>query len=256
MYKFNVASFLLLFSFFLTSCMSNSKLYYFNDKIPSVQQYDSLKKFAIQRIQPMDRVAITIGSTDPALTSYLNPFTTQSGQLNASQQNANSNGYLVNQDGSILFPLLGKIELAGLTSVEAATLIKEKLAYYYKDLFVNVNLNSKIYFMNGRQGTAIPMFNERLTIFEAVTQSGLQDAFDIKNDVWLIREDSGQRYFTKLDLNSKKIFESPYYYLHSNDLIYVQPGKYASLFGPSSPIRGIFAVVGTIAALILAIKSL
>lgn len=256
MYKINIASFLLLFSFVLTSCMSNSKLYYFNDKIPSVQQYDSLKKFAIQRIQPMDRVAITIGSTDPALTAYLNPFSTQSGQSSTSQQNANSNGYLVSQDGSIIFPLLGKIELAGLTSIEAAQLIKEKLAYYYKDLFVNVNLNSKIYFMNGRQGTAIPIYNERLTIFEAITQSGLQDAFDKKNDVWLIREDSGQRYFTKLDLNSKKIFESPYYYLHSNDLIYMQPGKYASLLGPSSPVRAAITVIGTLTALILAIKSL
>ena len=246
----------LVFSLLMSSCINTNKLYFFNDQLPSVQQYDSLKQFGIQRIQPMDRIAITIGSTDPALTAYLNPFSTSGGQNGVLQQNPNSNGYLVNAEGNIEFPLLGKVPVLGLTSVEAAKLIKDKLAYYYKDLFVNVNLNSKIYFLNGRQGTAIPMNNERLTIFEALTQSGVQDAFDIKNKVWVIREDSGKRYFTQVDLNSKKIFESPYYYLHSNDMIYVKPNKYTSALGPSSPYRGAVAVLGSIAAIIIAIKSL
>ena len=240
----------------MSSCINTNKLYYFSDQLPSVQQYDSLKQFAIQRIQPMDRIAITIGSTDPALTAYLNPFNTASGQIATAQQNSNSNGYLVNAEGSIEFPLLGKVPVSGLTSVEAAKLIKDKLAYYYKDLFVNVNLNTKVYFLNGRQGTAISMNNERLTIFEALTQSGIQDAFDIKNKVWLIREDSGKRYFTQVNLNSKKVFESPYYYLHSNDLIYIQPNKYTTSLAPTSPFRGIVAVLGSIAAIIIAIKSL
>jgi polysaccharide export outer membrane protein len=246
----------LAFSILMSSCINTNKLYYFSDQLPSIQQYDSLKQFAIQRIQPMDRIAITIGSTDPALTAYLNPFNTASGQNASVQQNSNSNGYLVNAEGNIEFPLLGKVPVIGLTSVEAAKLIKDKLAYYYKDLFVNVNLNSKVYFLNGRQGTAISMNNERLTIFEALTQSGLQDAYDIKSKVWLIREDSGKRYFTQVNLNSKKVFESPYYYLHSNDLIYIQPNKYTISLAPTSPFRGIVAVLGSIAAIIIAIKSL
>ena len=150
MNKFICGGLFLAFSLILASCTNTKKLYYFNDQLPSVQQYDSLKQFAIQRIQPMDRIAITIGSTDPALTAYLNPFSTTTGQNTTIQQNANSNGYLVNAEGNIEFPLLGKVPVAGMTSVEAAKLIKDKLAYYYKDLFVNVNLNSKIYFINGR----------------------------------------------------------------------------------------------------------
>lgn len=248
--------FIVFFSLMLASCVSPSKLYYFNDQLPSVQQFDSLKQFAVQRIQPADRIAVTIGSTDPVLTSYLNPFSSSSGQNNASQQSPNNNGYLVNAEGSIEFPLLGKVPLLGLTTVEAAKLIKDKLSYYYKDLFVNVNLVSKIYFLNGRQGTAISMNNERITIFEAMTQSGIQDPFDLKNQVWLIREDSGKRYFTQLNLNSKKIFESPYYYLHSNDLIYMKQNKYTQILSPSSPFRGIVAVLGSIAAIILALQSL
>lgn len=248
--------FIVFFSLMLASCVSPSKLYYFNDQLPSVQQFDSLKQFAVQRIQPADRIAITIGSTDPLLTAYLNPFSSSSGQNNATQQNPNNNGYLVSAEGNIEFPLLGKVPLLGLTTVEAAKLIKDKLSYYYKDLFVNVNLVSKIYFLNGRQGFAIPMYNERITIFEAMAQSGIQDAFDIKNKVWLIREDSGKRYFTEVNLNSKKIFESPYYYLHSNDLIYMKQNKYSQILSPSSPFRGIVAVLGSIAAIILALQSL
>lgn len=248
--------FCIFFSIMLASCVSPSKLYFFNDQLPSVQQYDSLKQFAVQRIQPTDRIAITIGSTDPVLTAYLNPFSSSAGQSSTMQQNANNNGYLVSAEGNIEFPLLGKVPVLGLTTVEAAKLIKDKLSYYYKDLFVNVNLNGKIYFLNGRLGTAIPMSNERITIFEAITQSGAQDAFDIKNKVWLIREDSGKRYFTQLDLNSKKIFESPYYYLHSNDVIYMKQNKYSQILSPSSPFRGIVAVLGSIAAIIIALKSL
>ena len=253
---FNFAFILLLFTLSFSSCMTPSKLYFFNDQVSSVQQYDTLKQFSIQHIQPADRIAIVISSTDPALTAYLNPFTSQTGTNPGIQQNANANGYLVSAEGNIEFPLLGKVSVTGLTTIEAAKLIKEKLSYYYKDLFVNVTLNSRIYFLNGRQGTTLQMINERLTIFEAMTQSGIQDPYDIKNNLWLIREDSGKRYFTKLNLNSKKIFESPYYYLHSNDLIYVQPGRFSSILSTSSPFRAILTLTGSVAAIILLIKNL
>lgn len=237
-----------------TSCVNTKKFYYFNDQVPSVQQFDSLKSFSIQRIQLMDRINIIISSTDPVLTSYLNPFTSQSTQSTLNSQNVN--GYLINKEGCIEFPLLGKVPLVGLTSVEASKLIKDKLSYYYKDLFVNVNISSRVYFINGRQGTPISMNNERLTIFEALSQSGSQDAFDIKNKVWLVREDSGKRYFVRLDLNSKKIFESPYYYLHSNDLIYLQPGKYSSLLSTTSPFRVTIGLIGSITAVLVILKQL
>jgi polysaccharide export outer membrane protein len=100
------------------------------------------------------------------------------------------------------------------------------------------------------------MNNERITIFEALTQSGMQDAFDIRNKVWLIREDSGKRYFAEVNLNSKKIFESPYYYLHSNDLIYLKPNKFSASISPTSPLRGIVAIIGSLAAVIIVLKSL
>ncbi len=247
-----IAFALLVLSF--TACLPANKLYYFHDQLPSVQQIDSIQQASIQKIQKSDRLSITISSTDPSLTAYLNPFNVQSTSSNTTQQS--NSGYLVNNQGTIEFPLLGKVPVAGLTTVDAATLIRDKLSYYYKDLFVNVNLNGRIYFMNGRAGTSIAMQNERLTIFEAISQSGTQDPYDIKNDVWLIREDSGQRHFTKLDLNSKKIFESPYYYLRNNDLVYVKPGKYSTFLSPTSPGRGVLTVVGSLATILILLRTL
>ena len=249
---FNFLMFLTVISF--TSCLPAEKLYFFSDEQPGFQQLDSLKESAIQRIKPADRLSVTVSSTDPSLTSYLNPFNLQMSQSNGNQQS--NNGYLVNADGAIEFPLLGKIPVAGLNTTEASTLIKERLSYYYKDLFVNVNLVGKVYVMNGRQGVSLQMFNERMTIFEAIAQSGVQDPYDLKNQVWLVREDSGKRYFTRLNLNSKKIFESEYYYLHTNDLVYMPPNRTSTILHPSSPVRGIVTIAGSIAALLLAINSL
>jgi polysaccharide export outer membrane protein len=245
---------LILIVFSVTSCVQTNKLYYFNDQNPEIQQLDSLREFAVQKIQPADRLSVTVSSTDPSLTAYLNPFNLQMSQSNGVQQS--SSGYLVSSAGTIEFPLLGKVPVTGLTTSEAATLIKEKLSYYYKDLFVNVNLIGKVYVMNGRMGVALQMFNERLTIFEAIAQSGIQDPYDLKDQVMLIREDSGRRYFTKLNLNSKKIFESPYYYLHTNDLVYMKPSRYSSILHSSSPVRGIITIAGSIAAILIAIKNL
>jgi polysaccharide export outer membrane protein len=110
--------------------------------------------------------------------------------------------------------------------------------------------------MNGRNGTAIPIQNERLTVFEAIAQSGVQDAYDKRNEMWLVREDSGRREFTKLDLNSKKIFESPYYYLRSNDLLYMQPGKWSSFLSPTSPARGSITISAALVTILIALRAL
>jgi polysaccharide export outer membrane protein len=240
--------------FCLGSCVNTQKLYFFNDLTPTSQKLDSVKQYAVSRIHPHDRLTITVSSADPSLTAYLNPFNMSMSQNNgASQMNT---GYLVNNEGFIDFPVLGKIQVLDLTTEAAAALIKSKLTYYYKDLFVNVNLNGRVYFLNGRQGTSIPLYNERMTIFEAVAQSGMLDGNDRKNQVWLVREDSMQRQFVKLDLNSKKIFESPYYYLQHNDLIYLQPGKFAALFSQTGLLRGVITIAGAVAAVMIAIKTL
>ena len=188
---------------FFTSCVSSKRLNYFDDITSKNQSLDSTNLFKIHRIKTNDRLNIVVSSYDPALTAFLNP-----NSINNSSTNVNNNigGYLVDQSGTIEFPLLSKVHVEGLTTNEVSTLLKEKLSYYYKDLYISVNLLGNVYFITSKGGGELQLKNQRMTIFEAIAQMPPTDPLDQKNKVWLIREDSGKRIFTKLDLNSKTIF--------------------------------------------------
>ena len=244
-------SFLLLMMINLCSCSLTKGRILFNDQQVSVQQLDSIKHFAIQRIQKSDRITITVSITEPTSMAFLNPFGSTNGNSNSSNL-----GYLVDLEGNIEFPLLGKIQVAGLTTKEAENIIKSKLDYYYKDIFVNVSLAGKVYFISGNQGATVNILNERLTILEALAQSSSTTDLIDKSDVWIIREDSGKRYFSKIDLTSKKIFESPYFFLKSNDFIYMKPNKYSWFLGPSSPWRLTLTILSTVTGVILLLSRL
>ena len=242
------------FLFILFSCESTKTLYYFNDQTPGSVSLDSIKGFSSRThvIQSNDRLSITVSSTDPNLTSYLNPY----GYTQNTSNGASGSGYLVSEQGTIEFPLLGKVQLKGLTTNEASTLIKEKLSYYYKNLFVAVSLSGRVFIINGKNGVAVPVSNERLTIFEGRTQAGIQDPGDLRNDVWLIREDSGKRFYEKIDLTSKSVFESRYYYLKNNDFVYIKPAKIASLLAGNSSIKLALASIVTIITLVITLRKL
>ncbi len=244
-------AFLLLMIINFCSCGLTKGKIYFKDQQVSVQQLDSVKDFAIQRIQKSDRLNITVASSEPSLTAFLNPF----GNTNGSNNNGLS-GFLVDLEGNIEFPLLGKIQVNGLTTKETENIIKSKLAFYYKDLFVSVGLVGKVYMINGNEGSTININNERLTILEAMSQNVSKSELNDKSDVWIIREDSGKRYFSRIDLTSKKIFESPYFFLRSNDFIYVRPIKYNWFVSPSSPVRLTFTLFVSIAGLLILLTKL
>ena len=190
-------SVLLLMMVNLCSCGLTKGKIYFKDQQVSVQDLDSTNHFAIQRIQKSDRINITVSSTEPTLMAFLNPF----GNTGGSSNNGLT-GFLVDLEGNIEFPLLGKIQVAGLTPKETENIIRSKLAFYYKDLFVNVSLVGKVYIIVGNEGTTINITNERLTILEALTQNLSKSESNDKSDVWIIREDSGKRHFSKIDLTN------------------------------------------------------
>lgn len=249
MKKFTAIVFSIFLIVFFNSCVSSKKLNYFDDLTPGSISLDSSKAFNIHKLKANDRLLIIVSSTDPALTAYLNP--------NSISAN-NTGGYLIDLQGSIEFPLLGKVPVEGLTTNEVEALLKEKLTYYYKDLYINVTLLGKVFYLTSKIGGSVPLQNERMTIFEAMTQISNLDPFDQKNKVWLIREDSGKRIYTQLNLNSKKIFDSQYYYLKSNDLIYIKPGKFNNTWfnTTSSPVRGVITIIATVLGLFFTLRNL
>lgn len=236
----------------LYSCSSSNRMYYFHDLQPSVQKLtDSARLASELRIKQGDRIYIHVTSSDPTLTAFLNPFPTENFGSNGQQ----SGGYLVNKSGEIDFPMLGTIKVDSLTTTELTKVIKTKLSFYYKDPYVYVNLSGRVYFINGRSGTTITLNNERLTLLEAIAQSGTQDIYDRKNQMWLIREENGSRTYARIDLTRKQIFDSPYYYLHNNDVLYLQQGKFTFL-SANNPVRTAITFGALVLSLFLALRKI
>ena len=215
----------------LSACSSYKKVPYMQDSeiINSIQEnlpmYDA-------KIMPKDLLTITVNTTDPQVAAPFN-LTVQSSlnvaRTNTLTQQPTLQQYLVNNDGTIEFPVLGTLKVGGLTKGEAESLIREKLGDYLKETpIVTVRMsNYKISVLGevSRPGV-FTISNEKVNIFEALAMAGDLTVWGMRDNVKLIREDAdGQRNIIYLNLNRADIVTSPYYYLQQNDILYVTPNK-------------------------------
>lgn len=219
-----------LLPFVLTGCSSYQKsLYLQNDAVINQSTQGQLYDF---RIMPKDLLTIVVSTTDPAASA---PFYRKLGQEKGSApmqqgvQNAALLDYLVDNNGDIDFPVLGKIKVTGMSTRECEALLRDKLKPYLKETpLVTVTSSNYKFSVLGevnRPGT-YTVKDEKVTIFEAIAQAGDMTLFSIRDDVQLLREDSeGRRQVVHLNLNDANITQSPYFYLQQNDVIYVKPTK-------------------------------
>ena len=227
--KFNkvllaVAAFAVLFS----SCREAEEIAYIADA-----QRDS--SFALQGqfsggIQANDLLGIYVESETPESTIQFNQETNKIAIFNGTVMNPGTtavSGYLVNHDGDIIFPVLGKLHVLGLTHNELAKMIEQQLIKdgHITDPVVTVKLMNFTVCVLGdvaRPGQLV-ISGERLTIFEALSMVGDLTIYGQRHNVTIIREENGKRIIGQVDLSSKDVFNSPYYYLHQNDVVYVEP---------------------------------
>ena len=136
-------------------------------------------------------------------------------------------GYLVDATGAIEMPLIGTLKVSGLTTMEAKELIKKKIANYLKEPTVNVRfLNYKISVLGEVVHPSVYVIpNETITLPEALALAGDMTIYGKRENVLVIRDDNGKKIFGRVDLTTRDIYNSPYYYLHENDIVYVEPGK-------------------------------
>jgi polysaccharide export outer membrane protein len=135
--------------------------------------------------------------------------------------------YLVDVNGNINFPVIGSIQLAGLTKSQAIKRIKEELSPYLKNAIVTIQfLNYKITVLGevARPGQ-YSINNERVTVLDALGLAGDMTIFGKRENVLITRENNGKLEFVRLNLNSDEVFRSPYYFLQQNDVVYVEPNK-------------------------------
>ncbi|WP_251967377.1 polysaccharide biosynthesis/export family protein [Parabacteroides sp. AD58] len=221
--KWMLLSWVILFS----ACNSTKEVVYLQDVVPLKQQ-DIERKYEVF-IHEDDLLSIMVNSKDPELALPFNMplITYQIGSESSGQQRVL--GYLVDTNGDIDFPILGKLHVAGLSRLELRDLIKEKLISgdYIKDPVVTVQfLNYKVSVMGevARPGS-FTITGDRITLLEALSMAGDLTIYGRRDRVAVIREENGKRTILFHDLRSSDIFTSPCYYLQQNDIVYVEPNK-------------------------------
>lgn len=214
------ALFLLSVLFCSVSCTSYKSLVNYNEGpriIPAQPQ--EITNFKPLKVQPNDILQIRVASTDPIAAQPFNLSGEDGGGLG---------GYLVSSDGFIDFPTIGKIELKGM-EIEA---IKTKIAgllepYFEQAPIVQVRLSNFKVNVNGEVANpgSFNVSNERFTLIDAVTLAGDFTPYSSRDSILIIREQDGMRTFGYVNFNSPEVFNSEYFYLQQNDVLYVKPDK-------------------------------
>jgi len=210
---------------FFSSCTTYKNIPYYQDINQAAPSQEMVNNYSPFIIQSADILGINVSSRTPESSAIFN--------YNGKDLQPNVSGYLVNSKGEVQLPLIGSLKVAGLTITQVQDKMSQLLVTYYKDPVVNVRiLNFKvIVYGDVQRPNVYTLTDERVTITQALTLAGDLNITAMRQNVVLIREENGKRSFIPLDLTSKNIFQSPYYYLKNNDEIYVTPDhtKYASL---------------------------
>jgi len=230
---------LLLFATFLvSSCGSTKNVPYFQDITAADQSVlQNVAVFTEPIIQPDDIMSVSIFTIDPTTNMVVNQVgaqaTSSTNPQAALTATPATGGFLVNKNGEINLSVVGTIKIAGLTTFQATELIKKKAAIVYRDPNVQVRFaNFKVTVLGevGRPASYV-LPNEKVSVLDALGLAGDLTIFGKRENVLLIRDNNGKKEFARLNLNNTDLFNSPFFYLKQNDVIYVEPnkGKAASL---------------------------
>ncbi len=212
----------------LSSCKTQEKILYFQDI--QLNKNEPVVGSRDIRLQPKDQISIIVNSKDPQLAALFN-LATSSNQVGSAGSGDRSkiSGYTLDDKGEIDFPVLGKVKISGMTKSEVAEHIKTSLmeANLINDPVVTVefmNLYVTVLGEVGRPGKYM-ITKDQITLLEALSMAGDLSIYGIRDGIYVVREENGQRITYKTDIRSKNMFASPAYFLKQNDVIYVEPNK-------------------------------
>ena len=214
----------------LSSCGTVKDIAYFQNK--TVDHPEKIDKHAGIVIQPKDQLSIVVSSRNPELVAMFNlPVVSyQAGsEITAGGGQQRLMGYVVDNDGHIDFPVLGVLEVAGLTRWELSELIKGQLLekQYLTDAVVTVEfMNFKVSVIGEVASPGTYAINgDKVTILQAISMARDLTIFGERENVSVIRERNGERVIYEVNLCDVSLFNSPAYYLQQNDIVYVQPNN-------------------------------
>lgn len=219
-----------LFAFLIGACSVPKDVVYFQGvDVLTSEQKELMNQTYTTKIVPDDMLTITVTAWDPTVVTPFNPpvyayavqgetSAVSSGQLHS---------YLVDKEGDIMFPVLGKIHVEGLTKQEVSSELQKLIAPYVKDAMVNVQIvNYKVTMMGevSRPGS-ISVRNDRISLLDAIGQVGDLTINANRKNILIIRDNNGQKEFVRIDITQPDLFASPYFYLKQNDVVYVEPNN-------------------------------
>ena len=231
----------------LASCASQKRVIYLQDT-QADEQVKLAQDYQI-RIKPLDRLTVVVNSRDPELAAPFNTSTSLNSLTGTPLSTYSSNSAslqirTVDENGDLDMPIIGPIQCKGKTRSELAQEIADKIREggYISDPTVNIQFaDMKISVIGevARPGQ-YDITNDRISLLDALSLAGDLTIYGVRSDVKVIREENGVRTTASLDLTSQDIYDSPYFYLQQNDVIYVKPNKYRAQAGEISQNRSFY----------------
>lgn len=254
---------IILISISIIGCKAPQNIAYFQgSESISAENYPTQEVFLFDaHILPKDLLSITVTTTDPEASQAFNLTTpTAATGITATSQPALQT-YLVDNNGIINFPILGAINLKGLSKKEAQEKIKDLLKLYLREEpVVTVNFqNFKISVLGEvREPKTFNITNEKINIFEALAMAGDMTIYGKRENVKILREDiDGRKQIITLNLNDVNIIFSPNFYLQQNDIVYVEPNSVVAQNARIGPMTNLWisasSILVSIASLIVII---
>lgn len=210
----------------LVGCKAPEKVLYLQDLNQPLEQ--ALTQTAGMKIQKDDLLQINILANNPEVAKPFN-LMAQVSEMGTSSSNPEQTAYLVDASGNIDIPVLGRMTVEGLTTQEVKNAISKQLQEknLIKDPVITVRIqNFKVSVLGEvKNPGVVDVKGERITVLEALSKAGDLTIQGRRDHVAVIREVDGKRTVNYLNLKSKDIFDSPYYYLKQNDVVYVEPNN-------------------------------
>jgi polysaccharide biosynthesis/export protein len=214
---------LLLVIMLLFSCASRNDVVYYQN-INNIENASSFANYEI-KIQPDDLLSIIVSAEDSEITKPFNLIASDS--QSSDSGTSSSSGYLVDVNGFIDFPVLGRVKVGGLLRSEVVSLLQDKISKYIKQPIISIRL---INFKVAVQGEVnfpgvYAVGTERITLIEALSKAKDLTIYGKRDNVLIIRENNGIKTYNRVDITKADFINSPFYYLAQNDVIYVEPNK-------------------------------
>ena len=217
---------LLLFTGLIFSCATKDDVVYFNG-MSSADNSIGLNSYS-PTYHIDDELVIVVNALDAEAAK---PFNKTSVSVSLDILDARGRErlqtYRVDPNGNINFPVLGELKVAGLNRQQATTMLQDRLADYIKNPIVDIEtVNYRVTVLGEvqRPGTYTAV-NERITLVEAISLAGDLTIYGERENILVIQDYDGKKTYTRVNLKSNDLFNSPVYYLSQNDVVYVEPNK-------------------------------